>query len=343
MKKLLLILAVAFQVLAVAWIAIDRELILITGKPVTLQTAPIDPRDIFRGDYVSLSYLFNKIQPEQLDEDIRQIGVKKGDSVYLILTENPGKASRASSLQRDLPSDGLFLTGKVDTDWQPTTRVFVNKKQTEQPNKQPVHVRYGIERYYVQQGKGKEIETIQGMHNPRRERYQRPMLLQTRISDSGKAGIEGFSWGKLAFKTEIIKSPDPKADDSQASAVMKFSIKNVSGQPLTLPLKSGNCSFELRPSATNFDPENILQTGRDECHDQLAVEKILMPEESIDIEFDLNNPAWRFKDRLKEDNENLLPLGKLPWDNRMRIHYTEKTSLDTDILSRAFHGRGNID
>ncbi len=338
MKKLLLILAVAFQVLAVAWIAIDRELILITGKPVTLQTAPIDPRDIFRGDYVSLSYLFNKIQPEQLDEDIRQIGVKKGDSVYLILTENPGKASRASSLQRDLPSDGLFLAGKVDTDWQPTTRVFVNKKQTEQPNKQPVHVRYGIERYYVQQGKGKEIETIQGMHNPRRERYQRPMLLQTRISDSGKAGIEGFSWGKLAFKTEIIKSPDPKADDSQASAVMQFSIKNVSGQPHTLPLKPGNCSFELRPSSVNFDPDGKLKTGRDECEGQKLEQRVLKPEETVDIEFDLNNPAWVFT-----SNDKQLPLGKLPWDNRLRIHYTEQANLGTDIVSRAFDGRGTVD
>lgn len=342
MKKTWITLAVALQVLSVAWIALDRELILLTGKAVTMQTAPIDPRDIFRGDYVSLSYLFNRIPPELADADIRANGAKKEEAVYLLLSHNrekPAYPATALRLQRKQPDEGVFLKGRITSDWEATTRVYINKKYSEQANTQPLQIRYGIERYYVQQGKGKEIETIQGMHNPRRERYQRPMLIHARVNGSGKAGIEGFSWGNFAFKTDIIKSPDPKAEDDQASAVMGFSIRNVSDAPLTLPLKPGNCSFELRPSEVDFDPDKKLKNGRNECKTFTAAPRLINPGESYNLQFDLNNPAWVF-----ESNDKELPLGKLPWNNRLRIHYIENVdALDTTIISRAFHGRGNID
>ena len=33
-----------------------KQLTIVTGTTVLLETVPVDPRDIFRGDYVTLNY-----------------------------------------------------------------------------------------------------------------------------------------------------------------------------------------------------------------------------------------------------------------------------------------------
>ncbi len=335
MKKYWVYLAVAFQLLSVALIAVNREIILFNGEKVLIQTAPIDPRDIFRGDYVRLSYTFNKIQPDLFDSTLTGQNLKKGQRVYLLLQTDAKQVATAVRLQADEPTEGLFLKGRVKYDWTyPTERtrhVLVN----------PVSVDFGIEKYFVQQGKGLEIEKTRGLHDARRERFQRPMLIKASVASTGDAGLTGFEWGKLGYKTEIIQSPDPKAPEDQASAVIKFTLKNLSDNPLSLPLKAGNCSFELRPAGYDFDADKRLQTGRDHCETQTPQNIILAKDATHAIEFDLNNPAWRF-DHGKLKNQ---PLGKLPWGYRLRIHYAdgEIDGLKAEILSRAFHGRGQVD
>ena len=56
MKTRFIIGAIAFQLLVLGYIAGQREWILRTGRTVWLRTAPIDPRDVMRGDYVRLDY-----------------------------------------------------------------------------------------------------------------------------------------------------------------------------------------------------------------------------------------------------------------------------------------------
>ncbi len=95
MKRLLLIAAIAFQILSVAAIALSREWILINGQTLTFQTAPIDPRDLFRGDYVHLNYLFSSVSLPMLDERIVAKGLKEGAKVYLGLETGPNGISEA--------------------------------------------------------------------------------------------------------------------------------------------------------------------------------------------------------------------------------------------------------
>jgi uncharacterized membrane-anchored protein len=56
MRKTFIILAVILQLVVLAYMAGEREYILRRGKVIYLRTAPIDPRDLFRGDYVRLNY-----------------------------------------------------------------------------------------------------------------------------------------------------------------------------------------------------------------------------------------------------------------------------------------------
>ena len=55
MKRWILI-VVAIQFLALLSVAVKREWIHSYGETVFLRTAPVDPRDLFRGDYVQLQY-----------------------------------------------------------------------------------------------------------------------------------------------------------------------------------------------------------------------------------------------------------------------------------------------
>ena len=110
-KPLLIILAILFQIISVAGIAFSKESILQAGKQITLQTAPVDPRDIFKGDYVKLDYNFSSIPFQKLDEETRQLGVKKGQQVYLALTTDHYGLGQADKLFIKPPENKFYLTG----------------------------------------------------------------------------------------------------------------------------------------------------------------------------------------------------------------------------------------
>ena len=61
MKTKLLVGFAALQVVALAYMAAEREWVLRTGRTIYLRTAPIDPRDAMRGDYVRLSYQISRV------------------------------------------------------------------------------------------------------------------------------------------------------------------------------------------------------------------------------------------------------------------------------------------
>ena len=61
MRKKLIIAAATLQVLVLAYMAGEREWVRQTGQNIFLRTAPIDPRDAMRGDYVRLNYAISSV------------------------------------------------------------------------------------------------------------------------------------------------------------------------------------------------------------------------------------------------------------------------------------------
>ena len=56
-KTLLALAAVALaQTAVLAWMVIDRIQLLRSGREIVLPIVPVDPRDLFRGEYVRLEY-----------------------------------------------------------------------------------------------------------------------------------------------------------------------------------------------------------------------------------------------------------------------------------------------
>src|SRR3982750_2863081 len=65
-RQVLLVTAAAQLFILLAMIAV-REVPLVMGQTVLVRVVPVDPRDMFRGDYVRLSYAFSRIPPSEVE------------------------------------------------------------------------------------------------------------------------------------------------------------------------------------------------------------------------------------------------------------------------------------
>lgn len=141
------------QALALIYMIADRRWTLVTGTPIVLETAPVDPRSLFSGDYVALNYKISRLQLAELggDRDFR-----RHDSVYVLLRRG-APYWEAVSVHRTAPTPSpghIVIRGEVgDTgirSWDPAQRRAVDGVY--------LSVRYGIESYFVPEGEGRAIE-----------------------------------------------------------------------------------------------------------------------------------------------------------------------------------------
>lgn len=155
-KKIFLGIGIFWLVLLFGFIGF-KEYTLRTGTEILLKLRPVDPRDLFRGDYVILSYDISSINIKNAGE------FKENDIIYAHLTLNGGVAELAGA-SKAKPADGLFIAGKI---------AAVN------PNN--VRVTYGIESYFVPEGEGHKIE-----------RSIKDMYAKIAIDSSGRSVVKSL-------------------------------------------------------------------------------------------------------------------------------------------------------
>ena len=321
MKKALLVSAILFQFAALLWMALSREYVVQTGEVVKIQTAPIDPRDLFRGDFVRLDYDLSNLPAGMLAAHLRDQALKKGQVLYVSLQTDQQGLAKPVSVSEAMPESGQFIKGRLIRNW---------KKNKH--NSSALAVKYGIEQYFVEQGKGLDIEERRGKRNE----LQTPMIMHIALSGSGTAIIKDYEWGDFGVKLSVERQPERNADNSVASAIMKMEIKNVSDKKIYLPLKPGNCSMLLQTIKTA--PEKLVIKDN-ECNEALVQMVEFEPDDSRIFSFDLNQSKWYVMYKGEQTT-----MGKLPWQFRFRIFYDEKTeNINGEIVSQAFHGRGQVD
>ncbi len=108
--RLKYVLIITVQVILLIGIIAYREYWSATGNKVLLKTAPVDPRDIFRGDYVNLSY---KISSLDLDALSAGRNFSHNQKVFVSLEKDENGICRASSVGTAEPQGGLFIQGRV--------------------------------------------------------------------------------------------------------------------------------------------------------------------------------------------------------------------------------------
>jgi uncharacterized membrane-anchored protein len=132
------------QTVVLAGMVYGRVTLLNDGREITTEVIPVDPRDLFRGDYVILGYAFGRDQvpvPE---------GTRRGDRIYVTLREAAPEQWEVVSASADRlpPPDpsNVVLSGIVD---------YLYEAQGQPPKAQ---IRYGIESYFVPEGTGRALE-----------------------------------------------------------------------------------------------------------------------------------------------------------------------------------------
>jgi uncharacterized membrane-anchored protein len=132
---------VAFQVLVLVGMAAGRESTLQDDdNDVTLQTVPVDPHDLFRGDFVVLRYDIGTIRTDGLE--IGGEAVEVGDTIYVALAESErGEWAVIDAATGIRTGWDRYLRGTV-------LRVDGGLLEAE----------YGIEEYFVPEGLGREVE-----------------------------------------------------------------------------------------------------------------------------------------------------------------------------------------
>ncbi|WP_414463089.1 GDYXXLXY domain-containing protein [Hyphomicrobium sp. DY-1] len=129
----------------------ERDRLLKSGREVTLAVQPLDPRDIFRGDYVTLGYDISQIKTSATASDPVFTGFVPGGEVFVTLSAKPEGGWLVSHVSTVFPpklaAGDLVLKGRVQSAW-----------TTQNPPETNASVRYGIEQYFVPEGTGIDLE-----------------------------------------------------------------------------------------------------------------------------------------------------------------------------------------
>jgi uncharacterized membrane-anchored protein len=123
--------AIVLQMAILLFLGGFNMYVLAAGRTVLLKTIPVDPWDMFRGDYLALNYDVSTIKSAKHYE--------AGKEVFVVLEKhNPyWSVSYVSDKLPELTGDQVALKGKINY-------ALDNE----------IHVRYGLEQYYVPEGKG---------------------------------------------------------------------------------------------------------------------------------------------------------------------------------------------
>ena len=112
------------------------------GTPIVLETIPVDPRSLFRGNYVQLKYAISDI-----NKNLARDRFKPGEVGYVTLKEKDG-IFFATALDHEKPKSGVYIRGRV------------------RKVKPDYRLKYGVEAYFMPKEKALKTERSvrQGAH-----------------------------------------------------------------------------------------------------------------------------------------------------------------------------------
>ncbi|TYO66455.1 GDYXXLXY domain-containing protein [Bradyrhizobium hipponense] len=172
-KAVLFGVAILIQCALLILMVADRMQILRGGLEVTLQTQPVDPRDLLRGDYVVLRYDISQLPAGAL---AGQPAAERNPVMFVKLAPNAGGLYEAISVHAEpvpVTAPEVLIRGRLahGTSCGAAGRAFCDK----------LTIRYGLESYFVPEGEGKKLEQA---------RNQQKLRVVASVLPSGRAAIK---------------------------------------------------------------------------------------------------------------------------------------------------------
>ena len=167
-ERLWLVLGATAQVAVLLGMIGVRSIPFLSAKVVLLKVEPVDPRDMFRGDYVILNYPFSRLPPGRIPglppaNTPNAAAQLKGRTIYVaLLPQSDGLHYQAGPYSLTPPQSGLYLRG---------TLTGGNG------------IEFGIESYYVQEGTGHKYEDA--LHSRR-------LWAEVAVAPDGQASLKAL-------------------------------------------------------------------------------------------------------------------------------------------------------
>lgn len=148
-----IVIVIALQTAALLVMVGMKQYTLSTGTPIVLKTEPIDPRSLFRGDYVRLNYAISQLPIDQLAGDRT---FERGDTIYVLLRQGDEfwEAVSVHHARPPVVEKQIAIKGRVEFINQQS---FLRQGQPADPIK-TINVKYGVENYFVPEGEGRVLE-----------------------------------------------------------------------------------------------------------------------------------------------------------------------------------------
>lgn len=347
MKNRLTLVVVALQLAVLVFMAGEREWILRTGRTLLLRTAPIDPRDPMRGDYVRFDYEIAHVPKafcrdevaEWLTSDWRSARRLHDRVVYAVLKIDPEGIADLASVSERRPAEGVFLRGRVDS-----------------VDGQTLILRLGVEALFTEQNKARDFEKQQ------RDRAGAPLNIEVAVSAGGTAVMKDYHWEPvgITFTADRVDRPAAANGTMARPAVIRggtVELKNYSDQPVAIVIRPNGESFRFGP-ANRFG--RTVEWANEEAppRSNPGMVKVLRAGESYREHLDFTTPRWRVREvdaSGKPGPARTLAELENPWNAWLRLEYAAPSRADTAglpdekiirhsrIRSRAFGATGGWD
>ena len=173
-KAVLFGLAVLLQSALLVLMVAARMQLLRDGVEVTLQTQPVDPRDLLRGDYVVLNYDISLVAAGALKGKVADA---RHPFVFVKLAPKADGVYQAVSVHAEpvtVTAPEVLIRGRVANyggSCGDDRRRFCDK----------LPIKYGLESYFVPEGEGRKLEDA---------RNQQKLRIVAAVLPSGRAAIK---------------------------------------------------------------------------------------------------------------------------------------------------------
>lgn len=314
MKRWLPIAVVVMQVAMLGFMAGEREWIATMGTKISLRTAPIDPQDPMRGDYVRLNYEISRL-PRNLCRDGTEAWFDqtyydqyqwRDRVVYAELKLGNENIAEIVSLSDRKPESGLFIRGRVES-------VTQNS----------LFVRYGVEAFFMEQGAAREFENA-----VRNEKVGVPVNAEVAVGSNGLAVLTGYRWEPLGialrFEWAAQESDPANALVPRRMTAVTVELKNHSDEPVAVVDRRGGGSFRLNRN-DQWSPNTYRWVGEDSEMPAASARDVivLQPGETHETILEFTEPKW-FVTKINPDEAGQpVSIGDLGviWTESFRIEY----------------------
>jgi uncharacterized membrane-anchored protein len=171
------------QTAVLGWMIWDRVKLLAYGREIELEVVPVDPRSLFRGDYVILNYGLSRLELPQGETTL-----DRGDTVHVTLRQGAVGAWEVAGVSAaapdNTPAGDVVLKGRIR---------YASRPAGAAPT---ANVSYGIESFFVPEGTGRDLEKLV------REKKLSALIA---VDADGNAGIKGLIVdGKRVYEEPLL-------------------------------------------------------------------------------------------------------------------------------------------